>query len=182
MEQTNELLRIEGVCAPLYMYKVPQHAELKTQILEAIDSMGVHSAVEERQSISNTDWFLPGDYPRPYINHVHTLFECYFSRLLAQEYSILPQVGFYPPQYWFQQYAKGDYHEWHVHGKSMFSNVYYVELPDGAARTSFFINGKEVSVAVEEGCILSFPTTLLHCSKPNQGARKTVVVANMSVI
>ena len=64
----------------------------------------------------------------------------------------------------------------------MFSNVYYVELPDGAAKTSFLVGGEELSVEVEEGCILSFPTTLLHCSKPNKGGRKTVVVANMNVM
>ena len=31
---------------------------------------------------------------------------------------------------WFQQYNVGGFHDWHVHPRCHFTNVYYLELPD----------------------------------------------------
>lgn len=171
---------VEYLGAPIYIRKAPQHDQLKEVLLNAIDSMGRCSIEDCRQKISNTDWLLPSNRLRAYISIAKPMFDEHFQALIAREYSIVPDTVVTQAQYWFQQYGVGDYHGWHHHGNAMFSNVYYLELPDGSAATSFFTDGKEVSIPVEEGCILSFPTSLLHRSKPNESKRKSVIVVNTS--
>ena len=83
-------------------------------------------------------------------------------------------------QVWYQQYKKGDYHGWHRHPNNTFSNVYYVSLPKNSASTSFRYSGKEFEINVKEGQILTFPSYLEHCSKPNPSDQiKTVISFNL---
>jgi hypothetical protein len=79
--------------------------------------------------------------------------------------------------YWFQMYSKGDWHAWHNHLGANFSNVYYLNLPEGAAKTTFKILGKEFSIEVKEGQVLSFPGIVNQCSKPNPSEEPKVVIA-----
>ena len=78
---------------------------------------------------------------------------------------------------WFQQYEQHDKHDWHTHTESQFTNIYYVELPDGE-KTELF---DEVDIDIKEGDILSFPAYIFHRSKPNiSNQRKTVISFNSS--
>jgi hypothetical protein len=159
-----------------YTYDVPNHAELKEKILKGISDMGAHSFVEGLDKISNTDWHLKPDTYRPYFPHLHPLLVAHVRRvgqLVGVPEGVLNISG-----YWFQQYAQGDYHGWHIHENSVFSNVYYVDLPEGASKTSFSLGGKEFEVSVKEGQILTFPSCFLHCSKANSAGVKTVVSFN----
>jgi hypothetical protein len=160
---------------PFYVYDVPNHLEVKTQVLDSIRNMEVHSLVDDGQRITNTDWHLGREYARPYYFHVKELFDTHLRDVL--ETAGLPDV-LALPNFWFQQYEEGDYHGWHIHPDKVFSNVYYVNLPTGAAKTSFKVAGKEFEVEVTEGQILTFPSCFLHCSKPNQVGTKTVIAFN----
>lgn len=158
--------------------RVPEHENIKAKAIQAIQSMGVHSMVEEgRQDIANTDWHLHPQMPRPYLDTLLPVFQAHLSAV--------QQVLKYPNPLmfdgaWFQQYSKGGFHGWHTHGNCSFSNVYYLDLPSGASRTTFMYCGEEFEVDVAEGDILSFPSMYLHCSKPNQQDTKTVVAFNSS--
>lgn len=160
---------------PFYLYDVPNHAEIKPLILDGIRSMGTHSMFVRGQHTSNTDWHLGRDCARPYYTHLVELFAVHSQKLV--ETSGMPAT-LSPVNYWFQQYRNGDYHEWHVHPNVMFANVYYLDLPAGASKTSFKVGDREFEVEANEGQILTFPTCFIHCSKPNLTGVKTVIAFN----
>lgn len=166
---------------PIIVNSFEGHSNVKQKILDGIDSMGIHGLVDEQEQLSNTDWNLSRSSNRPYAEHLDNIFAETFKTIIdAFDYGLNPITqSLKVSGYWFQQYENGDFHKWHTHPGDMFSNVYYVELPDGASKTSFMLNGNEFTVDVKEGDILTFPAFLLHQSKPNQSSRKTVVAFNI---
>jgi hypothetical protein len=155
--------------------QVNEHEEVKKILLPIIEQAPANSIVNDEQRIIKTDWNIPRDVPREYEPplEILTAAHCYSVQDILKFRHHLKVVNF-----WFQQYEKGDFHKWHVHGDSVFSNVYYLELPEGAAQTTFRFMGEEFTVSVKEGQILTFPSFYEHCSKPNEGGRKTVIAFN----
>lgn len=156
---------------------VPDHENLKQKILTEIKKIGIHSSiVENNNSLYNTDWELSPSYPRPYFPIVQPLFEEQNKKICNLYGDKTRAISL---TYWFQQYAFGDFHEWHLHGKCLFSSVYYVELAEESSKTRFNFLGKEFEMDVKEGQILSAPSFLLHCSKPNKSKQiKTIIAFN----
>lgn len=160
-----------------YLHKVPNHLALKEQILVSISNMGRHSLEDKNQKIFNSDWYLPSSFPRPYFEHIRPTIETHLQEI-KQSVNGSTTNALTLQNYWFQQYTVDDYHDWHIHEMSMFSNVYYVDLPQGASKTTFKYREKTFDVNVEEGHILTFPSCFAHCSKPNQAGVKTVISFN----
>lgn len=158
---------------------VPNHQELKQQILDGIKKMGTHSSIVEGSDICNTDWELRANFPRPYFQLVQPLFEEQHKKLCAL-YPIKTTAMLM--NFWFQQYALEGFHGWHLHDSCTYSNVYYVELPEGSSKTTFKFLDQEFEMDVKEGQILSAPSLLLHCSKPNKSQQiKTIIAFNTSI-
>lgn len=162
----------------LLTFDVENHSDIKQPILNAISSMGLHSNIDNNQSISNTDWHLNGNVYRPYFDYIDPII-----KNISKEIQLMLQI---PEQiqlinYWFQQYKKDDFHTWHIHGGCNFSCVYYVNLNDDNAKTTFrLLNGSEFTVDVKEGNILIFPSYLPHTSKSNNSdVVKTVIAFNI---
>ena len=168
----------------VYISNIFNHLHYKSIILNCIKSLGIFGLnpdVYSGQRVFNTDWhlskalaFKDPDYRkvvRPIIdNHNKAL-----TQYLGYEEPILYE------NLWFQQYQKDDYHWWHRHQLSIFSNVYYVDLPAGTSKTSFRFLDKEFQIEVEEGQILTFPSFIEHCSPPNLSNKiKTVISFNSS--
>jgi hypothetical protein len=161
---------------PFILTDVKQHEEIKPLILSQIKSMGVHGFIEEGQQLSNSDWYLPNNRVRPYFIYVQDIF-AKLQNDIIEKFNYSPKTD--GMTYWFQQYKKGDYHDWHAHFGCMFSNVYYVDLPEKASKTTFKVLDREFEVDVEEGQILTFPSCFLHTSKPNKSTKiKTVISVN----
>jgi hypothetical protein len=157
--------------------KLPGHANIKTRILADIQAQGTHSIVESTQRLSNSDWYMPPGFNRRYDK---TLLPLFYDHLQELQKELKIPFGLKISSYWFQQYIKNDYHDWHTHD-CIYANVYYLDLPDGASRTSFYFMGEEFEIDVEEGDILTFPGSVIHRSKPNQSENiKTVVSFNIS--
>jgi hypothetical protein len=176
------MIKIQNIETPFFIYKVENHQEIKKFILKEIANMGKYSFQNKGQILSNTDWHLGNNFDRKYLNVVGSVLmdhckEIKNTYLQQSNYTI--EIG----SIWFQQYEYLDYHEWHYHGKCSFSNVYYVELPNDGAKTSFSLFGKEFELDVKEGQIITFPGCFMHCSKPNQSnERKTVISFNSNII
>lgn len=169
---------ITNVEVPLIISKIENHKELKPLILNAIEEMGEFSfKLKNKQSISNTDWFLPSNFERKYFNLVKDVFEKVILNLSENHKFVGHELTI--GNYWFQQYKEKDFHKWHIHVESYYNSVYYVDLPEKSARTCFNFFGKEIVVDVEEGDVLSFPGSFIHCSKPNQSKEtKTIISFN----
>jgi hypothetical protein len=162
---------------------VPQHSQIKNHLLDSIKKLGVHSLVEEYvnggQQIANTDWHLSPKFQRKYINLLSPIIEEH-CRLTTNEFKLPFELTC--QTFWFQQYNITDFHSWHVHHDCLYSNVYYLDLPEGASRTSFKFLNEEFEVDVKEGDILTFPGSMLHCSKPNKSDKiKTVISFNTTL-
>jgi hypothetical protein len=165
-----ELINIE---VPFFLHTIKNHVEIKDGILSKIASMGVHSLNDGGQSISNTDWKLPEDHYRPYFTDIQDLFESVILEI-QQELKV-PKIQI--TNYWFQQYSIGDFHPWHHHANYALSSVYYVNLANGSAKTTFEIAGKEFEIDVKEGQILTFCGFSRHTSKPTK-SDKTIIAFN----
>jgi hypothetical protein len=151
--------------------KIENFTPIKHKILDAIDSMGKFSYEYKDQKITNTDWHLPNNIDRTYWPYVIDYIEQHHNTISQQlEYKEISIKNF-----WFQQYDIGDWHGLHLHRDCVFSNVVYIENSIG---TTFVYKKKEYTVPVEEGTILTFPTFLIHGSKPNPGPRKTIIAYN----
>lgn len=175
-------LTVRNADVPCKVFKthVENHAQIKPSVLAAIAKLGIHSAITEFECISNTDWHIKNNIGhlfenKEYLRVVSPILELHNKQIA--KYTGVVEVT--TNHVWFQQYDKGDFHGWHNHGNCMYSNVYYVELDKACPRTSFRFMDMEFSIDVEEGDILTFPSFLQHCSRPNkQNLRKTVVAFN----
>ena len=67
-----------------------------------------------------------------------------------------------------QQYKELDYHAKHIHPDCTFSSIYYIDLANDNAKTTFIINNKEVELEIKEGQVLTFPSCMPHTSKINK--------------
>ena len=74
---------IERVSHECFFYKttVEEHNELKPLILSNIEKLGKNSFSEDVSNISNTDWHLPPDADRSYMNIVYPLFVNHFKEI-----------------------------------------------------------------------------------------------------
>ena len=161
---------------PIFIRTVKDHIQLKPSILEGISQTGLNYLRTKNESLFNTDWHLAPEVNRPYLK--------YIEPVLLDTVKEVNAYFNYPSQlnvqnYWFQQYAIDDFHDWHIHEKTVFSSVYYVDLPNGAAKTTFKLGPTEFEIDVQEGDVLTTPSCFLHCSKPNKVGHKTVIAFNM---
>lgn len=168
------------VSMPIFKVKVSNHKNIKPLILNVIKDMGTYSYIDKNQQISNTDWHMGANFNRPYFLYVEPIVDN--VRKKVQEHFGYINSTVKLVNYWFQQYAKGDYHKWHAHNASNFSCVYYVDLADDNPSTSIRMNKKEFEIPIKEGEVLIFPSFLEHTSKENKSNKtKTVIPFNLDV-
>ena len=124
--------------------------------------------------VSNSDWSLPKNYKREYLNYFIEVIKPYMDEIALKLYSKDWNIH----NFWFQQYLKSDYHHWHTHGASNFTNVYFVEIPDKSLITEIY---KHKKLNIEEGDLLTFPAYFYHRSPINKlNKRKTIISFNSS--
>jgi hypothetical protein len=167
---------------PIVVSEFEAHDKLKRQLLEAIKATKSSTVNEDNygEVISRTDWRVNPN--RDGEGYFHIL-KPFLDEHLREVYSKLHYTEFQYSGVWFQQYNKLDQHSWHRHGRTHWTNVYYLELPQGSPGTTIldpFDNVTEHTPQVYEGYILTAPAMLMHCSKPNiSSKRKTVIAFNI---
>lgn len=166
---------------PLNFYyiisKFEPHDRIKHEVLEAIDHEVTFNVKSDTTDIK-TDW---GSYQmnkkKRYYSYIEKDLESHMKKTFIE-------AGYADTiihNYWFQQYYKGGKHGWHTHLACQWTNVYYLEFPEGAPRTEFKnpIDGTSIFVDVEEGDILSFPSLILHrAPEVEHDLRKTIISFN----
>ena len=163
--------------------KLEEHTSIKELLMQEINKLGTHSLIENfgnvNQQISNTDWHLGPTIKRNYINIFSPIVNIHCENVVN---SLKLPFSIIAGSIWFQQYAPTDFHDWHVHANCLYSNVYYLDLPEGSSKTSFKILDEEFEIDVEEGDILTFPGSVMHCSRPNKSKNtKTVISFNTTL-
>jgi hypothetical protein len=162
--------------------KFDKHADLKHEVLNLIGQSSAETIQAQiaEVDISRTDWNFSTEKTRKWVNY---LFHDLMNHML-ESYRELGFDSFKVHEIWFQQYYQNSQHGWHIHG-SNFTNVYYLELSDGAPKTELispFDKKTIITLDVTEGDTVVFPSFVLHRAPPNYIAdRKTIVSFNTDV-
>jgi hypothetical protein len=156
----------------------PEHNKYKNDLLKMIDDMLITTndiKPHPGDNISKTDFFLPKDKPRPYLEIFNKMIDPFIKKMTINLNSCYYEV----PYIWFQQYNHNDTHNWHNHTGCQFANVYFLELEDNSLGTEFL--DKQYNVKLKEGDVLTFPSYLYHRSPINlTKTRKTIISFNSS--
>tara|TARA_E500000305_G_C3914628_1_gene185059 strand:+ start:126 stop:665 length:540 start_codon:yes stop_codon:yes gene_type:complete len=155
---------------------VTQHDYLKDILLKYIDEMPEASIDDGIEVVSKTDWNIPEDYERDYLNFFHKIFEPSLTemalKLRCTEWKI--------HNMWYQVYNRGDKHDWHAHPGANYSNVYYLSLPNKSISTQLYdpMNNKVIkNIKVREGQVLTFAGNIIHRSPVNNDDNQKVVIS-----
>ena len=158
----------------MWVHPFKKHPEIKKYILDLINEIPKTPIKEARDHISHSDFYLPRNFERNYLEYFYHNITDHMSMLC----SLFNSKTWSIKSGWFQQYYKNDSHSWHNHGESQFAGVYYVELPNKSMTTEFLDGSK---IQAKEGDILIFPSYKYHRSKKNTSQkRKTVIAFNCS--
>jgi hypothetical protein len=172
----------KSISVPYVISEFKAHKELKAKLLDAISKTKCTEINEPEtgEVISRTDWRI--NEVRDGAGYFHIL-KPYLDEHLNEVYSALHYNSAKYNGVWFQQYHKLDRHTFHRHDHTHWTNVYYLELPSDAPGTTMldpFDYKTEFTPDVYEGYILTTPSILTHCSKPNiSSKRKTVIAFNI---
>tara|TARA_R100000742_G_C4205126_1_gene33099 strand:- start:94 stop:612 length:519 start_codon:yes stop_codon:yes gene_type:complete len=158
-----------------FLTSIKEHSKTKKVLLSLINQI----PKTQYEDVSHTDWNLPKDYVRPYLAPFVDIIKPYMFKLTKK----MKHKTWGIHNFWFQQYEKKGYHNWHTHGSTQFSNVYFLELPDKKYGTEFLnvVTNKKFKINVKEGDLLTFPSCMFHRSpKINSKKRKTIIAFNSS--
>jgi hypothetical protein len=131
--------------------------------------------MEKDGCVSHTDWNLPKEMQRDYkdyfVNNIWENFASNFCKNLKNGNVALSHI-------WFQIYKKNDSHGLHNHGRSHFTNVFYLKLNDRSLQTEITLPGnKKLNFKVNEGDIISFPAYYWHRSPPNKTDEEKIIIS-----
>ena len=159
----------------IHTFRLPDHDELKSRLLEYMDASDHESIIEGPDRISKSDNYIP-DTPenKPY-------FGWFAQEVMEEICSYYAIQAMRTSHVWYQQYYRGDQHAWHVHPQTSISSVYFIELPDSKFSTEFFDveTRRTLQYDIQEGDIITFAGHIPHRSPPLlSDERKTIIGAN----
>ena len=166
--------KLDGFCI---VNKIKEHKQNKDKLLKFIDDMPESEIVSNRENVGKSDWYLPKDAERKYLELFYDIVRPYMEIMRDEMYCDRWQIN----NGWFQQYTGDNEHKWHNHPGTNFSNVYFLEMPEKQMQTQFYnlLTKAIVTFDLEEGDLLTFPGHLLHrSSKINSNKRKTIISFN----
>ncbi len=161
--------------------RLEKHDEIKDTLLSLIDVADYKSPNSEvaEVDITKTDWHNSTNPNRPWFQYIKD----HITPHMTDMYRSLGYGGFTLNEIWFQQYLSSSKHGWHSHSAN-YTNVYYVELPEGTPRTVIVepATKKHIELEVNEGDVVCFPSFVLHKAPENKSdKRKTIVSFNTNL-
>tara|TARA_B100001250_G_scaffold374562_1_gene361485 strand:+ start:123 stop:731 length:609 start_codon:yes stop_codon:yes gene_type:complete len=166
------------VDAPCVIKPFLAHDAYKTFVLTAINDDPMRKEISAEGMKIWTDYRPEvAEYTPPYWEPIKDDMTDHMQKVLVDDlrYNRM-EMG----NIWFQQYEEGFEHRWHVHDKTMFTSVYYLEHPEGSPPTEILntLNGDISKVdCVQEGDILTFPSFIVHRAPTinEKDCRKTII-------
>jgi len=153
-----------------------EHQKQKQKFLDLIEEMPSSNISNGFDNISKTDWNLPKEQERKYLDEFYKIIIPYMNdmakKLKCKRWNI--------DNGWFQVYDNKNTHQWHVHEKSNYTNVYYLHLPNNSIKTEVYdvTTGKIIDdLEVKEGQVLTLPASAIHRSPENKTNHKKIVIA-----
>ena len=110
--------------------------------------------------ILSSDYFINSNLPREYRQYFYDEVIQPLVFQIGVEFGLLP-FEYFIHDAWFQRYLETAEHSWHTHTGCQFSNVYFLELPDGEYVTEIKgPNGKLIEYSAKEACAKALGTGL----------------------
>jgi hypothetical protein len=163
---------------PVFIYSVENHTEVKSELLQLIEETPSGPYKTNAEDIGNSDWITAPEIERPYYSKMIETLMPYMLKFKDEMQA--DRITW--DNFWFQQYESNEWHGWHIHPKSMYGMVYYLELPKESPPTNLMVNKEVLVPEAKEGDILFFPSILFHTSPKNTGSgRKTALVMNINL-
>jgi len=162
-----------------FLYSVPNFLEHKNKLIELIYKIPINSLCTDEQKIYHQDYNLPPGFTRNYYKYfVDNIYPHYHLEFCDKNKTT---IGL--EHTWFQVYKKNDFHDWHIHGKCHFTNIFYINLPNGSVKTEINNFGNSFTAEVKEGDILTIPSYWKHRSPINTFDEDKIIISfNSSVI
>jgi hypothetical protein len=160
---------------PYTVSRFKHHEQVKDKLLELIAESPSTNISIGKDSISRSDWHVPGTTDRPYWN----FFEPLVYPHITEVFESIGHDDVIIDNYWFQQYQHNNTHQWHQHRGASYACVYYLQLPAGAPTTLVRdpMTGEEFHLDAKEGDIVTFPSIVWHTSPVNQSMEDKIVIA-----
>lgn len=169
-------MKIKEIKSFYIINEIIEHKKIKEKLLLLINKL----PKSKFTNISHTDWNLPREMKREYLNFFYEIINPYMNKMAE----VLNEKKWIIHNGWFQQYIKNDFHDWHRHESCNFTNVYYLELPNKNMTTKLAtgLSTKNIiDIKAKEGDLITFPACTLHTSKKiNNESRKTIISFNSS--
>jgi hypothetical protein len=155
--------------------KIENFKEINKQLLSLIDKIPNNPLVEYNDNITHTDFNLPKNFKREYLEYFIEHIKPYFIEICAKLHTKRIEIS----NAWFQQYTKNSIHQWHTHPNANFTNVYFIELPSKSLATEIL---NHPNLNLNEGDLLTFPAYYHHRSPINLSEeRKTIISFNSNI-
>lgn len=162
--------------------KFKDHNKYKKQVLDLIKKSGDNSW-DNKDSYFNdklvkTDWPKANNWERPWTKLI--------GQILHQELTKLAQHmgyrGIILHKLWYQRYAYGDTHNWHIHAAN-YTGAYFLESNKKHSTTEFLYPNdlnNSFTLEIEEGDIVFFPCSVIHRSAASKSKKnKTIISWNL---
>lgn len=163
---------------PAIITKFKDHNIVKDSVLKLIKEQESAERIYEEGSntldISRCDYKVSYD-SRPWTDALQP----YLENALSEMYSELGYSSYSIHNIWFQQYNTGSTHGWHTHTKCQWTNVYYLDMPEDAPKTELIDpwSRELITMDVEEGDILMFPSFVVHRAPTNQSTTSKTIIS-----
>ena len=155
---------------------IKEHNQNKEKLISLIYKMEEYNIANENDNISRTDWNLPKNTKREYLDFFYSMIIPYMdkmaNKLKSNSWDILNA--------WYQIYKKQDKHGWHSHPHVNFTNVYYVNLPEEKIKTQLYdiIENKVIDeIEIKEGQLFTFPAHIIHRSPTNTSDKTKIIIS-----
>lgn len=167
--------------------KFKEHNQVKQKLLDYIDCLEAHT-IDKKEPLhfyDNADVIRKTDFwidnrEEAYIRLIYPLLKIHCKNIFKK--TTANDISF--TKIWFQQYEKNNFHGWHTHPNTHFTNVYFLELPDDSFRTEIKdLQGNIIEYKSCEGDILTFPGFYSHQSPViDTDQRKTIISFNIELL
>lgn len=159
--------------------EIKEHKDIKDKILNIIANADSESLDEKDFKINKLDHTTHEIYDKPYFLEFKSVLQKYLIEITHYFKCRKCEIS----SVWFQQYQPDDIHNWHLHPKTTWQAVYYLEMNGEKLETELYdVYEKRVVKMVElkEGDLFVFPGNIIHRAPKNVSKnRKTILAFNL---
>lgn len=162
---------------PYFLFKFTNHDIVKSKLIDIISNDNSGPNIDRKDKISKTDWYSSQSYSTR--EYFQLLIDNGFADQINNHLKQTNIGNWQIINLWYQLYSTNDTHDWHDHGQSHWSFVYYVQLPPEAQGTvcKDMITDDIIELDQKEGDIFIFPSMIKHCSPPNLDLQEKIIIS-----